>query len=131
MAKVILVGVDRSKDHLDVPVLPDNMEFSFTRNEKRLRFLVKSLKEMSPVLMVLEATRGYQNLVAAGLGAALLPFSVVNPARIRHFARAIGKRAKADALDAYVLALYAEAIKPEPRALSREEEAAMQVRALD
>ena len=125
MAKDIFVGVDISQDQLDVHVLPDNMEFSCTRDEKGLRFLVKSLKEMSPVLIVLEATGGYQNFVAAGLGAALLPFSVVNPARIRHFARAIGKLAKTDALDAYVIARYAEAIKPEPQALPCEEQTAM------
>ncbi len=125
MAKKLFVGVDISKDQLDVHVLPDNIEFSCTRDEKGLRFLVKSLKEMSPVLIVLEATGGYQNFVAAGLGAALLPFSVVNPARIRHFARAIGKLAKTDALDAYVIARYAEAIKPKPQALPSEEQTAM------
>jgi transposase len=125
MAKEIFVGIDISKDHLDVHVLPDNVEFSCTRDEKGLRILVKSLKEMSPVLIVLEATGGYQNLVAAGLGAALLPFSVVNPARIRHFARAIGKLAKTDALDAYVIARYAEAIKPAPQALPGKEQTTM------
>jgi transposase len=125
MAKEIFVGIDISKDQLDVHVLPDNMEFSCTRDEKGLRLLVKSLKEISPVLIVLKATGGYQNFVAAGLGAALLPFSVVNPARIRHFARAIGKLAKTDALDAYVIARYAEAIKPEPQTLPREEQTFM------
>jgi len=83
------------------------------------------MKEISPVLIVLEATGGYQNFVAAELGKAPLPFSVVNPARIRNFARAIGKLAKTDAIDAYVIARYAEAIKPQPQVLPSQEQTAM------
>jgi transposase len=125
MAKEVFVGVDISKNQVDVHVLPDNQAFSCSRNQKGLRSLVKSLKEISPVLIVLEATGGYQNLVAAELGGALLPFSVVNPARIRNFARAIGKLAKTDAIDAYVIARYGEAIKPQPQVYPSQDQIAM------
>src|SRR5208283_2494810 len=125
MAKEVFVGLDISKNQVDVHVLPDNQAFSCSRNQKGLRSLVKSPKEICPVLIVLEATGGYQNFVAAELGEAPLPFSVVNPARIRNFARAIGKLAKTDAIDAYVIARYAEAIKPQPQVLPSQEQTAM------
>lgn len=125
MAEEVFAGIDISKNQVDVHVLPGNQVFSCSRTRKGLRSLVKFLKEVSPVLIVLEATGGYQNLVAGELGGALLPFSVVNPARIRNFARAIGKLAKTDAIDAYVIAKYGEAIRPQAQALPSQEQIAM------
>ena len=75
--------------------------------------------------MVLEATGGFELTVAAALAGAGLPLAVVNPRQIRDFARATGRLAKTDALDAEVIALFAEAIRPEPRPLAGEDAQAL------
>ena len=79
--------------------------------------LVARLTELAPALVVLEATGGFEVTVAATLGAAQLPLAVVNPRQIRDFARATGRLAKTDRLDAEAIARCAEAIRPEPRPL--------------
>ena len=84
---------------------------------RRPRGLVERLAEARPSLVVLEATGGFEATVAAALAAAGLPLAVVNPRQIRDFARATGRLAKTDSLDAEAIARFAEAVRPEPRPL--------------
>lgn len=111
----IYVGIDVSKDRLDVHVRPSGEAFAVTRDGKGLEELVERLRALVPTLIAVEATGGFETIVAAAVAGATLPLAVVNPAQVRHFARAIGKRAKTDPIDAAVIAHFAEAVKPEPR----------------
>lgn len=115
------IGIDVSKDRLDVHVRPAGETFMVTRDEEGLGDLVSRLSPLSPALVVLEATGGLQLRVAAHLGAACLPVAVVNPRQVRDFARAAGRLAKTDRLDAEVIAAFAEAMRPVPRKLADEE----------
>jgi len=110
-------GIDISKDTLDVHVIPDALSFSVSRDEAGLEALVARLQPMTPQLVAMEATGGFETLVAASLSARGLPAVVVNPAQVRHFAEALGKRAKSDPIDAAVIAAFAEAVRPQARAL--------------
>jgi transposase len=116
----IIVGIDVSKDCLDVALRPSSEKFAVERNSAGLDFLVPRLKALSPRIVALEATGGFETVVAAALAAAGLPVVIVNPAQIRNFAKAIGQRAKTDPIDAAVIAHFAEATKPEPRSLPDE-----------
>src|ERR1700716_3585736 len=113
----IIVGIDVSKDRLDVGLRPSGEKFAVERNSAGLDLLVPRLTELSPHIIALEATGGFETIVAAALVAAGLPVVIVNPAQVRAFAKAIGQRAKTDPIDAAVIAHFAEAIKPEPRPL--------------
>jgi transposase len=90
------------------------------RNARGLEGLVARLGELSPHVVALEATGGFETVVAAALAGAGLPVVIVNPAQIRAFAKALGKRAKTDPIDAAVIAHFAEATKPTPRPLADE-----------
>jgi transposase len=116
----IVVGIDVSKDRLDVAVRPGGEAFAVERNAAGLELLAGRLKELVPQIIALEATGGFETVAAAGLAAAGLPVVVVNPAQIRAFAKAIGQRAKTDPIDAAVIAHFAEATKPQPRPLPDE-----------
>jgi transposase len=111
------VGIDVAKDRLDVHLRPQGEAFSVTRDGDGLAALAERLSTLRPMLIVMEATGGFEVTVAATLGAARLPLAVVNPRQIRDFARATGKLAKTDALDAAAIAHFAEAVRPEPRPL--------------
>jgi transposase len=111
------VGIDVSKDRLDVHVRPGGESFAVARDGKGLDELIERLRALSPVLIVVEATGGFETIVAAAVGGAGLPLVVANPAQVRHFAQAVGQRAKSDPIDAAVIAHFAEAVKPELRAL--------------
>jgi transposase len=113
----IFVGIDVAKDRLDVHVRPGGESFTVARDGEGLAALVDRLKQVAPALIVLEATGGFEITVAAAVGSAGLPLAVVNPRQIRDFARATGKLAKTDALDAAAIAHFAQAVHPEPRAL--------------
>jgi transposase len=115
--EAIFVGIDVSKDRLDVHVRPSGEAFVVERNGKGLKELVERLSSLAPSLIAVEATGGFETIVAAAIAGAQLPLAVVNPAQIRHFAQAVGKRAKSDPIDAAVIARFAEAVKPEPRQL--------------
>jgi transposase len=115
--EAIFVGIDVSKDRLDVHVRPSGEGFVVERNGKGLKELVERLSSLAPSLIAVEATGGFETIVAAAIAGAQLPLAVVNPAQIRHFAQAVGKRAKSDPIDAAVIARFAEAVKPEPRQL--------------
>jgi transposase len=112
-----LIGIDVSKDRLDVHVRPTGEAFAVSRDGKGLQELVDRLLTLAPRLIGLEATGGYEAIVAAAIGAAQLPLVVINPAQIRHFAQALGKRAKTDPIDASVIAHFIAATNPQPRAL--------------
>lgn len=116
----IFVGIDVSKDRLDVHVRPSGEAFVVTRDGKGLEELVERLRALVPRLIAVEATGGFETIVAAAVGGAGLPLVVVNPAQVRHFANAIGRRAKTDPIDAAVIALFTEAVKPELRPLADE-----------
>ena len=109
------VGIDVSKDRLDVHIRPSGHAFTAGRDGDGLERLAAELGQLEPALVVLEATGGFEVTVAAALAAAGLPLAVVNPRQIRDFARAMGRLAKTDALDAEAIALFAERIRPEPR----------------
>lgn len=113
----IFVGIDVSKDRLDVHVRPSGEAFAVTRDGKGLEELVERLRGLAPALVAVEATGGFETIVAAAVAGVSLPLVVVNPAQVRHFAQAVGKRAKTDPIDAAVIARFAEAVKPQPRAL--------------
>jgi transposase len=119
------VGIDVSKDRLDVHVLPSKQAFAVARNGEGLDRLVGELRALAPKLIVLEATGGFELTVAAALAGAGLPLAVVNPRQIRDFARATGQLAKTDALDAEIIALFAERIRPEPRPVAEAEAQAL------
>jgi transposase len=114
---IIAAGIDVSKDRLDVAVRPGGELFAVERNAAGLERLAVRLRELSVHLVALEATGGFETIAAASLAAAGLPVVVVNPVQIRAFAKAIGQRAKTDAIDAAVIARFAEATRPEPRPL--------------
>src|SRR5262249_38602241 len=95
----IIVGIDVSKLRLDIVVLPSGEAFSVERNAKGLELLCARFKELNPELIVLEATGGFETIVTATLASANLPTVVVNPAQVRAFAKALGQRAKTDAID--------------------------------
>lgn len=117
MSEQITVGIDVSKDRLDVHVRPLAQAFAVARDGAGLATLCERLKEVVPALVALEATGGYETVVAATLASAGLPVVVVNPGQVRSFARALGKRAKTDPIDAAVIAHFAAATAPEVRPL--------------
>ena len=116
----LFVGIDVSKDRLDVALRPTEEVFVVDRNAAGLAALIERLRPLAPALIALEATGGFETVVAAALTAAGLPLVVVNPAQVRAFARAIGQRAKTDAIDAAVIAHFAAATRPAPRPLPDE-----------
>ena len=118
--EIIAVGIDVSKDRLDVAVRPSGEAFAVERNASGLDRLIERLRQVSPHIVALEATGGFETVVAAALACASLPVVVVNPAQIRAFAKALGQRAKTDPIDAAVIAHFAQATRPKPRPLPDE-----------
>jgi len=125
MDATVVVGIDVSKDRLDVHVLPEASAFAVTRDGKGLAELVERLRPLGCAAVAVEATGGFETIVAAGLGGAGLPVIVVNPAQIRAFANALGKRAKTDPIDAAVIARFVEATRPQVRPLPSAETQAL------
>ena len=119
------VGIDVSKARLDVHVQPGGEEFAVDNDEAGIIALVERLSTDEACLVVLEATGGLQDRAAAALAAAGLYVAVVNPRQVRDFARALGRLAKTDKLDAAIIAAFAEAVKPEPRPLPDAERQAL------
>ena len=115
--ETIVVGIDVSKDKLDIAVRPSGEVFSTSRDAAGLDAVIARLAPLSPAVVAVEATGGFETVVVASLAAARLPVVVVNPAQVRAFAQALGKRAKTDPIDAMVIAHFAEATKPEIRPL--------------
>ncbi|MGZ3302840.1 MAG: IS110 family RNA-guided transposase [Isosphaeraceae bacterium] len=120
------LGIDVCKDWLDVASRPDGAIARYPNTPAGISELIEGHKDAPPELIVLEATGGLERPLAVALGDAGLPARVVQPGRVRHFARALGQHSKTDALDAQVLAHYAEAVHPEARALPDEATRALQ-----
>ena len=120
-ATALIVGIDVSKNQLDVHVRGSGESFVVPRDAEGLAALIERLRPLGPRAIGLEATGGFETFVAAGLSSAGLPVVVVNPAQVRAFANALGKRAKTDPIDAFVIARFIEATAPEIRPLRDEE----------
>lgn len=114
---MVWVGIDVSKDRLDVHVLPEGTAFALARDGEGLAALVQRLQPLGAELVAVEATGGFETVVAAALAGAGLPLVVVNPAQVRHYAQAVGQRAKTDPIDAAMIARFAEATRPALRAM--------------
>ena len=115
----ITVGIDVSKAMLDVHVHPAGESFALGNDEAGVAALVARLGQLGGLAGIgIEASGRYERLAVAGLAEAGLPVVVLNPAQVRHYAQAIGLRAKTDAIDARLIALFVEAVRPEPRALA-------------
>lgn len=124
----IFVGIDVSKEQLDVTMRPSGESESVSNDKDGIEALVKRLREVGPSLIVLEATGGLERGVTRGLASAELPVVVVNPRQVRDFAKATGQLAKTDRIDALVLARFGEAVRPALRPLP--DEVSQELRAL-
>jgi transposase len=115
------VGIDVSKAVLDIAVSPTDESWSVPNSTEGIQQLVVKLRAIAPRLIVLEATGGLERRAVAALAGAALPIVAVNPRQVRDFAKATGRLAKTDAVDARTLALFADRIRPEVRPLRDEE----------
>jgi transposase len=117
----VFIGIDVSKAHLDVVVRPQGENWQVDNTLEGIGQLVEKVRQYAPVLVILEATGGYEAASATALGVAGLPVAVINPRQARDFAKSLGRLAKTDRIDAGVLARFGEAVRPEPRKLSDEQ----------
>lgn len=124
-ATACYVGIDVAKAWLDIAVRPSGTTWRTANTETELPALVERVRQVGPALVVLEATGGYERMVVALLATAGIPVAVVNPRQVRDFAKATGRLAKTDRLDAGVLAHFAEAVRPQPRPLPDEQAQAL------
>ena len=122
----MFIGIDVSKERLDVCSRPSGKAWKVSNDEAGLSVLLGELSDLKPTLVVMEPTGGFERPAAAALALAGIPLAVVNARQVRDFAKAVGKLAKTDAIDAAVLAQFAEAVRPEPRALPDEQTQALQ-----
>jgi len=122
VADPIFVGIDIAKAKLDIHLHPTGHAFTVSRDAAGLSDLVARLQPIQPALIVLEATGGLETVVLAALGTAGLRVVAVNPRQMRDFARATGKLAKTDRLDAQLIALFAARMQPDLRPLPSEQE---------
>lgn len=118
----IFIGIDVSKVRLDIAIWGSNKYWQVSNDEKGFVELIEKLRNLHPTLIVLEATGGMELPVVAEVAQAGLPIAVVNPKRIRDFARSVGQLAKTDKLDARIIAHFAQAVRPEIRHLHTKEE---------
>jgi transposase len=117
----VFVGIDVSKSGLTVGVLPAETYMEFSNTEDGISALVSTLEQLSPKLIVLEATGGLEMAAVAMLAERGLPVVVINPRQVRDFAKATGRLAKTDAIDSLMIARFGEAIRPKLRPLKDEE----------
>lgn len=116
------IGIDIGKDHLHVAIGSECTKvLKISNSHEAVTQLIEKLKELEPALVVMEPTGGYEIPLAGSLCAAGLKVAVINGRQIRHLAQAMGKLAKDDAIDARMIALFGEKLRPEPRALHSEE----------
>lgn len=106
------IGIDVSKSFLDVYILPNKKFMRFKNDAQQIKKLILKMKSFSPELILMEATGGYEKLAAQSFSAANLPTAVTNPRQIRDFAKALGKLAKTDQIDAETIAIFAEKMQP-------------------
>ena len=117
----VFIGIDVSKANLDVAVRPTGESWQVSNDPEGIGQLVEKLRQYSPMVIVMEATGGYEAASAIALGVAGLPIAVINPRQGRDFAKSLGRLAKTDRIDATILARFGEAIRPEPRKLADEQ----------
>lgn len=117
MGEVTYAGIDVSKARLDVAMLPGCESFGVANDARGIKNLISRLQSVTLGVIVLEATGGYELDAWKALSNAGLPVAVLNPRQVREFARATGRLAKTDKIDAEVLARFAQAVKPTPRLL--------------
>lgn len=115
------IGIDVSKEILEIGSIPNCKTWNVTNNEEGIQDLGVQLTSLRPTLIVLEASGGFETAAASTLAAAGLPVVVANPRQVRDFAKALGKLAKTDSIDAMVLAEFAQRIRPEVRPLKDSE----------
>ena len=120
--KKVFIGIDIAKDKIDISVLPSGESWTVGTTPPELLETVDRLAALKPTNIVMEATGGYEARLAASLVTAGLPVAVVNPRQVRDLARALGILAKTDAIDAHVLALFAQKVQPECRPLPTDDE---------
>jgi len=123
--QAVFVGIDVSKDRLDVFVRPQEEFFFEPYTKQGISLLVERLAKAQPDLVLLEATGGLESRIVAAMGKAGLPVAVINPRQVRDFAKATGRLAKTDRIDSKAIAHFAEAIHPELRQLPDEEQREM------
>jgi transposase len=121
----VVVGIDVAKAVLDVAVRPQSEERHLANDAAGIAEIVEWLQALHPQVIVVEATGGYEAALVAELGVAGLPVAVVNPRQVRDFARATGRLAKTDRLDAQALAHFGQAVRPTPRPLLDDEAQAL------
>jgi transposase len=119
------VGIDVSKSTLDVCIEPDEKTLHVAYDEAGIKQIVDRLKEVSPTLIVIEATGGLEIRIATELASKGLQVAVINPRQARDFAKATGRLAKTDQVDAAMLAAFAKAIRPQARPLRDEDTCAL------
>lgn len=122
----VFIGIDVSKAHLDVAVRPGGENWQVDNTVEGIGQLVASVGQLAPVLIIMEATGGYEAASATALAVAGLGVAVINPRQARDFAKSLGRLAKTDRIDAGVLARFGEAVRPEPRKLSDEQTVQLQ-----
>ena len=115
------IGIDVSKDQLDIAVNPTGETRIFSNTDDGILELVSFITTASPVLIILESTGGFETYVVSILGEKGLPVVVVNPRQVRNFAKATGTLAKTDKIDAHIIAHFASAVRPEVRPLKDEQ----------
>jgi len=120
------VGIDIAKSKLDVCALPQRTRFTLDYSDDGVAKLLEQLAALRPKLIVVEATGGYERRLAADLIAAGFAVAVVNPAKVRDFARGTGTLAKNDRLDSFNLAYFAQAVQPAPREKTSDKQAELQ-----
>ena len=119
--KAVFVGIDVSKEKLDVAVRPSGELMSFSNDEDGISMMADFIERFLPLLIAFEATGGLETAAVGMLTAQGLPVVVIKPRQVRDFAKATGKLAKTDAIDAHVIARFGESVRPEVRPLKDEE----------
>jgi transposase len=120
------VGIDVSKEHLDVCLMPEGEAFAIANNQEGIDSLIERLEEARPDLVVLEASGRYERPAAAAIAAVGISVAVINPRQARDYAKATGRLAKTDRIDAEILARFAGAVGPSPSILPDEEAQTLQ-----
>jgi len=117
----VFIGIDISKEHCDLAVIPDGTQRRFSNNEEGQEAILAFILPLRPARIVIEATGGYEMGVMRTLADSQLPVAAVNPRQVRGFARATGTLAKTDTIDADILAQFAKVIQPDIRPLPEKE----------
>jgi len=118
----VFIGIDVSKDKLDVAVRPSGEFMVFSSTEDGLSVMTEFIRSKEPELIVLEATGGFEMGALRSLALARLPVVAINPRQVRDFAKAMGILAKTDKIDAHVIARFADSVRPKVRAFRTPEE---------